>query len=55
MASDTVARERAPAVVGRRGDGRRPGLGMGVDRLMIMPTGRTIRDTILFPLVRPTS
>jgi lysyl-tRNA synthetase class 2 len=31
------------------------GLGMGVDRLMIMLTGRTIRDTILFPLVRPTS
>jgi lysyl-tRNA synthetase class II len=28
---------------------------MGVDRLMIMLTGRTIRDTILFPLVRPTS
>ena len=31
------------------------GLGMGVDRLMIMLTGRTIRDTILFPLVRPSS
>jgi lysyl-tRNA synthetase class 2 len=31
------------------------GLGMGVDRLMMMLTGRTIRDTILFPLVRPSS
>jgi lysyl-tRNA synthetase class II len=31
------------------------GLGMGVDRLLIMLTGRTIRDTVLFPLVRPSS
>ena len=29
------------------------GMGMGTDRLMIMFTGATIRDTILFPLVRP--
>jgi lysyl-tRNA synthetase class 2 len=31
------------------------GLGVGVDRLMIMLTGRTIRDTVLFPLVRPSA
>ena len=29
------------------------GLGMGVDRLIMMLTGRTIRDTVLFPMVRP--
>lgn len=29
------------------------GMGMGVDRLMRMLTGSGIRDTILFPLVRP--
>ncbi|MBO0771875.1 MAG: bifunctional lysylphosphatidylglycerol synthetase/lysine--tRNA ligase LysX [Actinobacteria bacterium] len=29
------------------------GMGMGIDRMMIMLTGATIRDTILFPLVRP--
>jgi lysyl-tRNA synthetase, class II len=29
------------------------GMGMGVDRLLIMLTGATIRETILFPLVRP--
>ncbi|WP_460364861.1 bifunctional lysylphosphatidylglycerol synthetase/lysine--tRNA ligase LysX [Actinocorallia lasiicapitis] len=29
------------------------GLGMGVDRLLIMLTGKTIRETIPFPLVRP--
>jgi lysyl-tRNA synthetase class 2 len=29
------------------------GLGMGVDRLIMMLTGKTIRDTVLFPMVRP--
>ncbi len=29
------------------------GLGVGVDRLMMMLTGRTIRETILFPTVKP--
>jgi lysyl-tRNA synthetase class 2 len=28
-------------------------MGMGTDRLLIMLTGATIRETILFPLVRP--
>jgi lysyl-tRNA synthetase, class II len=31
------------------------GLGLGVDRLMILLTGRTIRETLPFPLVRPSS
>jgi lysyl-tRNA synthetase, class II len=31
------------------------GLGMGMDRLMIMLTGENIRETILFPFVRPGS
>jgi lysyl-tRNA synthetase class 2 len=31
------------------------GLGMGVDRMIMMLTGRTIRDTVLFPIVRPGS
>jgi lysyl-tRNA synthetase class 2 len=31
------------------------GLGMGVDRMIMMLTGRTIRETVLFPLVRPGS
>jgi lysyl-tRNA synthetase class 2 len=31
------------------------GLGLGVDRLMILLTGRTIRDTLSFPLVRPST
>jgi lysyl-tRNA synthetase class II len=26
---------------------------MGIDRMMIMFTGANIRETILFPLVRP--
>ncbi|MCP2341660.1 lysyl-tRNA synthetase class 2 [Actinomadura rupiterrae] len=30
------------------------GMGMGVDRLLIALTGRSIRETIAFPLVRPT-
>jgi lysyl-tRNA synthetase, class II len=30
------------------------GLGMGIDRMLIMLTGAGIRDTILFPLVKPT-
>jgi len=29
------------------------GLGMGVDRLIMMLTGRTIRETVLFPMVKP--
>ncbi len=30
------------------------GMGMGMDRLMIMLTGESIRETILFPFVRPS-
>jgi lysyl-tRNA synthetase class 2 len=30
------------------------GLGLGVDRLIILLTGRTIRETLPFPLVRPS-
>ncbi|MDR0950831.1 MAG: lysine--tRNA ligase, partial [Candidatus Ancillula sp.] len=30
------------------------GMGMGIDRLLIALTGGTIRDTITFPLVKPT-
>jgi len=30
------------------------GMGMGIDRLLIMLTGASIRETILFPIVRPT-
>ena len=30
------------------------GMGMGMDRLMIMLTGENIRETILFPFVRPS-
>jgi lysyl-tRNA synthetase class 2 len=29
------------------------GMGMGIDRLLMMLTGRNIRETILFPLVKP--
>ena len=29
------------------------GLGMGVDRMVMMLTGRNIRETVLFPIVRP--
>jgi lysyl-tRNA synthetase class 2 len=29
------------------------GMGLGLDRLMIALTGLGIRDTILFPLVKP--
>ncbi len=29
------------------------GLGMGVDRMVMMLTGRSIRETVLFPIVRP--
>ena len=29
------------------------GMGMGIDRVLIMFTGETIRETILFPTVRP--
>ena len=31
------------------------GMGMGLDRLMIMLTGENIRETILFPFVRQLS
>jgi lysyl-tRNA synthetase, class II len=30
------------------------GIGMGTDRMLIMLTGAPIRETVLFPLVRPT-
>jgi lysyl-tRNA synthetase class 2 len=30
------------------------GMGMGIDRMLIMLTGAGIRDTVLFPLVKPT-
>jgi lysyl-tRNA synthetase, class II len=29
------------------------GMGMGIDRMLIMFTGETIRETVLFPMVRP--
>jgi lysyl-tRNA synthetase class 2 len=31
------------------------GLGMGIDRLVMLLTGRTIRETLPFPLVKPTA
>ena len=31
------------------------GMGMGIDRLLSVIAGRGIRDTILFPLVKPVS
>lgn len=31
------------------------GMGMGIDRLLMALTGRGIRETILFPLVKPTA
>ena len=31
------------------------GLGMGVDRMIMMLTGSNIRETVLFPIVRPGS
>ena len=31
------------------------GLGLGIDRLLMMLTGRSIRETVLFPMVRPVS
>jgi lysyl-tRNA synthetase class 2 len=30
------------------------GMGMGIDRLLMAITGLGIRDTILFPLVKPS-
>jgi lysyl-tRNA synthetase class 2 len=29
------------------------GVGVGIDRIIIMFTGATIRDTVLFPFVKP--
>jgi lysyl-tRNA synthetase class 2 len=29
------------------------GMGMGLDRLIMLLTGKGIRDTILFPLIKP--
>ncbi len=29
------------------------GMGMGIDRMLIMLTGASIRETVLFPLVKP--
>ena len=29
------------------------GMGMGIDRLLMMLTGENIRETLLFPFVRP--
>jgi len=29
------------------------GMGAGIDRILIMMTGESIRETILFPMVRP--
>jgi lysyl-tRNA synthetase class 2 len=29
------------------------GMGMGIDRLLMLLTGRNIRETVLFPLVKP--
>jgi lysyl-tRNA synthetase, class II len=29
------------------------GMGMGIDRMLVMLTGATIRETVLFPLVKP--
>jgi lysyl-tRNA synthetase, class II len=30
------------------------GMGMGMDRLMLILTGESVRETILFPFVRPS-
>ena len=29
------------------------GVGVGIDRILIMLTGESVRETILFPMVRP--
>ena len=31
------------------------GMGLGIDRMIMAFTGKNIRETILFPLVKPTN
>jgi lysyl-tRNA synthetase class 2 len=31
------------------------GLGIGIDRLVMLLTGRTIRETVPFPLAKPSA